>query len=64
MQEEWTPRQDDDELEQALWGESHGAGPEDSNEGIEIRVPQWPRTDEPLSDTSHPGPCQGIGCVR
>jgi hypothetical protein len=64
MEEEPAQPQDEEEREQALWDESHGAGPQDSNEGIEIRVPQWWRTDEPLSDTSHPGPCQGIGCVH
>ena len=63
MEKERTQRQDEEELEQALWDESHGAGPEDSNEGIELRVPRR-RTDEPLSDTSHAGPCQGLGCVH
>jgi hypothetical protein len=56
MEAELAQRQDDDMLEQALWDESHGAGPEDSNEGIEISVPQWRRPHEPFPDTSRPGP--------
>ena len=39
MDEEVAQQQDEEQLEQALWDESHGTGPEDGNEGIEIRVP-------------------------
>jgi hypothetical protein len=64
MEEELVQQQDEAELTQELWDESHGAGSQDSNLGTEIHIPQWWRTDEPLSDTSHPGPFQGIGCVH